>query len=137
MQDVPKHLFVTRPFGTWDWPLYYATAELAIMECLVELKTEVQFQQMDRWFESTSSLSPTKLQQLLLLCSNIKARRLLGWFASRHQHVWTTKLDWSTVGMGSGKRSIIKGVSFNTQWQITVPSKLENDNHDGSEQSLF
>ncbi len=135
LKKVPARFYTQKLYGTLDWGLRLAKPELAILECLVELKTEVEFQQMDRWFEALSNLSPESLQSLLLLCPNVKAKRLFGWFAERHQHAWFKHLDWSTISIGSGKRSVVSGGSLSKRWQITVPKKMEVA--DGSEQSLF
>ncbi len=132
---VGEVFFTHRKYGSLDWSLPFAQVELAVFECLHECVNEAQFQQMDRWFESLSSLSPTKLQHLLTLCPNVKTKRLFGWFTYRHNHAWAKHLDWDKVDIGKGKRSIIKGGSFDKRWQITVPRKMEVQ--DGSEQSVF
>ena len=137
LQSLPEELFQQQAFGQWDWLLSFACVELAVFEILVELKTESEFSQLDRWFESLSNLSPTKLQTLLVMCPNIKAKRLFGWFAERHNHAWYKKLDWSGIDLGSGKRALIAGGSFNKQWQITVPRMMEQEALDGSQQPLF
>lgn len=137
LKEIPEQFMTVRQYGQWDWPLRYATPELATMEYLVEVETEMDFHQMDRWFESLTILSPVKLQQLLTLCPSVKARRLFGWFAERHGHAWYNKLDWSQVNLGSGKRSVIAGGGYNSKWQITVPRMMESRGGYGSEQPLF
>lgn len=135
LAELNAQFFSRRSYGLHDWMIRFAQAELAVFEYLFECKTEIEFQQMDRWFESLSSLSPTKLQHLLTLCPNVKTKRLFGWFTYRHNHAWAKHLDWDKVDIGKGKRSIIKGGSFDKRWQITVPRKMEVQ--DGSEQSIF
>ena len=102
-------------------------AELALFEVLYALETETDFQQVDRAFESFSGLRPQLLQSLLLQCPSIKARRLFGWFAERHHHAWLDSIDWHSVDLGSGKRSLIKGGRYDSKWRITVPRNLENE----------
>lgn len=135
LKELPQEFFTYRQYGHWDWQLRLAQIELAVFECLFEMQSETDFQQMDRWFESLSSLSPVKLQKLLKLCPSVKTKRLFGWFAERHAHAWLKHLDWASVDLGRGKRSVVKGGSYNKQWQITVPRKMEVP--DGSEQSIF
>ncbi len=127
LKNMPEDCFIQRSFGQWDWQLNYATAELAVLEILMELQTETDFLQMDRWFQSLATLSPTRLLTLLKRCPSVKAKRLFGWFAERHQHAWFNKLDWRKVDLGSGKRSLIKGGRFNNRWQLTVPRGLEGE----------
>lgn len=137
LSQVPDFAFTYRSFGTWDWPLRYAVSELAILEYMMELETETDFLQMDRWFESLSSISPMKMQQVLAVCKNFKARRLFGWFSDKHQHAWAKEIDWKKIELGTGKRSIIKGGRYSAKWKITVPSQLESSGEHGSEQPLF
>jgi hypothetical protein len=137
LDTVPEECFIQRNFGQWDWPLCYAAAELAVLEILLSLQSETDFMQMDRWFESLTTLSPTRLQLLLTLCPNVKAKRLFGWFAERHGHAWFQKLDWSQVALGSGKRALVQSGRYNKRWKITVPHALENNNSDGSEHPVF
>lgn len=135
LKKVPARFYTQKPFGSLDWGLHLAKPELAILQCLVELKTEVEFQQLDRWFEALGNLSPESLRTLLLLCPNVKAKRLFGWFAERHHHAWFKHIDWTAINLGSGKRSVVSGGSLSKRWQITVPKIMEVP--DGSEQSIF
>lgn len=137
LKGMAEEFMAVRSYGQWDWPLRYASPELATLEYLVELETETDFHQMERWFESLITLSPVKLQQLLTQCPSVKARRLFGWFAQRHDHAWYPKLDWSRINLGSGKRSVIAGGSYNNHWQITVPRNMESRGGYESEQPLF
>lgn len=137
LQGMAQPFMTVRPYGQWDWPLHYASPELATLEYLAELESETDFHQMDRWFESLTTLRPVKLQQLLNLCASVKARRLFGWFAQRHGHAWFHKLEWSRINLGSGKRSVIAGGSYNSQWQITVPRSMEKGGTNASKHLLF
>ena len=137
LEHLPKGLIEQRYFGTWDWPLNYATAELAVVESLVNLNTVTDFLAMDRLFESMASLSPGKLQKTLQACGSVKANRLSGWFADRHNHAWSKKMVWNHLDMGSGKRSIVKGGCFDKKWQITIPKELADNSRNGSEQPIF
>ncbi len=48
----------TKPFGHWDWPLRYATPELALLELASEVKQNSGFEVLDSFFESATSLRP-------------------------------------------------------------------------------
>ena len=131
LDGLSQSVFFTRSFGTLGNEISYASAELALLEILLEAKNVADLVTIDRWLESMSSLSPSRLNELLLLCSSIKAKRLFGWFAERHGHAWANKISWVNVYLGKGKRSLIKGGCFNSKWKITVPQKLEDATRHG------
>ena len=124
---VQKDFLGVHSFGHWNWQIEYATAELAVLELLVGLESNTGFQRLDRVFESLTSLRPRRVQHLLQVCPSIKARRLFGWFAERHNHAWFKRVDWKQINLGSGKRSIVKGGRYNSRWKITVPRNLEEE----------
>ncbi len=127
----------TKPFGHWDWPLRYATPELALLELASEVKQNSDFEVLDKFFESATSLRPQLLMKLLKACHHVKAKRLFLWFAERHNFVWFKRLELEAVNLGSGKRAIVKGGVFNKKYQITVPRQMARENADGFEQSFL
>jgi hypothetical protein len=138
LKDLPKSLLTHVNFSQWDWSIDLAQPELAIVEHLVSIHSEEDFKQVDLIFENLATLSPQRLQATLEHCTHIKAKRLFGWFASRHAHAWENKIDWQSIHLGSGKRQIVKG-HYDKQWQITVPSDMTNNKEEenGSKQPLF
>ena len=139
LDSLPHELITHSQFGQWDWVVCIAYPELAILEYLVNLKTVDDFKQVDLLFENMATLSPTRVQLALTHCTNIKANRLFGWFATRHAYAWVKRIDWDSVNFGSGKRLIIKAGSYDKQWRITVPKEMTNnkEGNNGSEQPLF
>lgn len=133
LKHVQSDFLGVHSFGHWDWQMKYATAELALLELLVALESETNFQQLDRVFESLTSLRPKRVQHLLEVCPSIKARRLFGWFAERHDHAWFSKIDWKQINLGAGKRSVVRGGRYNSRWKITVPRNLEEEDVGGFE----
>ena len=45
--DLPEGVLTDKPFGHWDWMVPYATPELALLELLDSIKTEVDLQVAD------------------------------------------------------------------------------------------
>lgn len=130
--------YTTVPFGSWDWPLNYATRERALLEYLDSLPEGASFDMPDKYMESAVTLRPELLMALLQACKRIKTKRLFLWFAERYHHPWFERLDISTLDLGSGKRVIYKGGVLNTKYNITVPREYEKGGGtDGPEQSLF
>ena len=116
---------VVLPWGQWNWPLMVSSPERAILEFLDELPDNESFHQADMLMEGLSTLSPGRMQALLADCDNIKVKRLFLFFADRHQHAWLKRLDRKAIDLGSGKRVLAKGGSYDAKYMITVPGDLD------------
>ncbi len=127
LDKLPSDALTTRPFGHWDWPLNFATLELALFELLGDIQNESGFSLADKYFESSATLRPKLLNSLLKACRQIKTKRLFLWFSDRHSHVWRNKLNTDNVDLGSGKRMIVKGGSLDKTYSITVPRSMTGD----------
>ena len=130
---LPRTAVESKPFGAWDWPVPYATVELALVELLADVRTAGDFDFADKFFEGATVLRPVLIRELLLACSHVLAKRLFLWFAARHQHAWFNKLDTTGVDLGCGKRQVVKGGALDVRYQITVPREMTH----GREQSIF
>ncbi len=75
--------------------------------------------------EGLPTLSPSRLQALLVDCHNIKVKRLFFFFAERHGHAWLKRLDRKSIDLGRGKRSLVKGGRYDAKHRITVPENLD------------
>jgi Transcriptional regulator, AbiEi antitoxin, Type IV TA system/Transcriptional regulator, AbiEi antitoxin N-terminal domain len=116
---------MTMPWGSWHWPLTVSTPERAILEFLDELPDRESFHQADVLMEGLSTLSPVRLQALLVDCHNIKVKRLFFFFADRHAHAWLKRLNRGAIDLGRGKRSLVKGGRYDAKHMITVPEDLD------------
>jgi len=116
---------VTQPWGQWNWPLMLSGPERAFLELLNELPEHESFHQADVLMDGLSTLSPTRLQKLLVDCKSVKVKRLFFFFADRHRHAWLKRLDRDAVDLGKGKRMIVKGGRFDATHMITVPGSLD------------
>lgn len=137
--ELPAEAISTKPFGHWDWPIRYATPELALLELLAAVSSEADFYVVDKFFESAVTLRPSLVNKLLDVCTQVKAKRLFLWFAIRHSHAWLKQIDTSKVNLGSGKRVIVTGGTLDKQYQITVPREMQNkgDMENGTESNFF
>ncbi len=109
--------FVSLHQGCW----LLASPEQAYLELLTKVPSVVSFEQADNIMQSLVNLSPRRLDVLLHACKHVLAKRLFFFFADRYQHAWRNKLQPKSYDLGAGKRSVIKGGSFNKTYQITVP----------------
>jgi hypothetical protein len=114
-----------QPWGHWKWPLRVSTPERAILELLDEIPMRETFHQADVLMEGLRSLSPRRLQTLLLDCRSVKVKRLFFWFAERHRHAWLQKLERSAIDLGTGKRMLVRGGKLDPKYNITVPENLD------------
>lgn len=116
---------VATAWGPWNWPLVMSSPERAILEFLDELPDAESFHQADMLMKGLSTLSPNRLQPLLIDCCNVKVKRLFFYFADRHQHAWLKRLDRKAVDFGHGKRMLAKGGKLDHKYMITVPGDLD------------
>jgi len=119
--------FVRQPWGQWGWPLILSAPERAILELLDEVPQNETFHQADMLMEGLRTLSPKRLQRLLVECRNIKVKRLFLWFAERHRPSWLDALDRSGIDLGKGKRMLVKGGKLDRKFNITVPESFDGD----------
>jgi hypothetical protein len=122
--DTVQDSLVVQPWGQSNWPLTLSSPERAILELLDELPRHESFHQADVLMEGLANLSPRRLQRLLEDCSSVKVKRLFFFFADRHAHAWLKRLNKRVVGLGDGKRMLVKGGKFNKTYQITVPEEM-------------
>jgi hypothetical protein len=71
-----------------EWPLTLSAAERVILEMLGEVPQKETFHQADMLMEGLRTLSPKRLQRLLVECRSVKVKRLFLWFAERHNPAW-------------------------------------------------
>ena len=116
---------VTIPFGPWIWPLTLSSPERAILELLDELPDNESFHQIDMLMEGLATLSPARLQRLLVDCRNVKVKRLFFFFADRHRHAWLKRLNRKAIDLGRGKRNLVKGGRYHPEYMMTLPEDLD------------
>jgi len=122
--DVVRASFKRQTWGQWEWPLVISTPERAVLELLDEVPHRETFHQADVLFEGLRNLSPRRVQTLLVACRSVKVKRLFLWFAERHNHAWLKALNRKRIGLGSGKRMLVRGGKLDTRFNITVPESL-------------
>lgn len=119
--------YTRQKWGKWDWPLVMSSSERAVLELLDEVPERETFHQADMLFEGLRSLSPRKLQPLLLACRSVKVKRIFLWFSERHRPPWLDALDRSGIDLGKGKRMLVKGGKLDPKFNITVPESFDGD----------
>ncbi len=125
--SLPENSTTYKEVGHWDWNIEISTVELALFELLSQLKSEADFLEADKYFESATTLRPNLVNELLQTCTEIKTKRLFMWFADRHNHHWFKSINSDSINLGKGKRMIVKGGSLDTKYLITVPKEMTDD----------
>ncbi|WP_217351357.1 type IV toxin-antitoxin system AbiEi family antitoxin domain-containing protein [Aquisalimonas sp. 2447] len=112
------------PMNVWGWPLKVSSSERAILEALDELSSEASFENLDKIFESLTTLRPKLLMRLLTVCRSVRVRRLFFVFADRHQHAWRKYLDVNKIDFGSGPRALVESGKLHPTYRIYVPKRF-------------
>ena len=110
--------------NSWRWPIKASTPERAILEALDQLPKNASFENLDRIFESLTTLRPKLLMALLDLCRRVKVRRLFFVFADKHRHPWRRHLEVSKIDFGSGPRALVRDGELHPAYRIYVPKDL-------------
>jgi hypothetical protein len=116
---------VRQPWGQWEWPLMMSSPERAILELLNEVPQRETFHQADMLMEGLRTLSPKRLQKMLVECRSVKVKRLFLWFAERHNYPWLKQLHRAEIDLGTGKRMLQRGGKLDPRFNITVPENLD------------
>lgn len=115
------------PFGTWEWPIRYATAERAFLETVSTVSSTAEIRRVKLMMDGATNLRPALLQSVLQGCRQVKAKRLFLWLARDCGHGWYRHLDQNSIELGSGKRQIVKGGVLDDEYLITVPTKDDDE----------
>jgi hypothetical protein len=113
---------VSQPWEGWE--LILSCPERALLELLDELPNRETFHEVDMALEGLTSLSPRRLEILLLDCRSVKVKRLFFFLADRHQHGWFKHIKTGLIDLGKGKRMLVQGGKLDPRYQITVPEDL-------------
>ena len=130
---LPETAVRPKPFGAWDWPIPQSAPELAMMELLSQVREPADFSAADKFFEAAVNLRPDLLHALLRACTQVKTKRLFLWFKDRHDHAWRQALSTEGIGLGRGKRMLVKGGVYDATYGITVPREMTGED----KQSLY
>ena len=104
--------------------IWTSTQELAILEVLEAVPSQISFEHAAELFQGLVNLSPRRLQSLLERHKSVKTKRLFFFLARYNNHTWLKRLDEDKIDLGAGKRQIVKGGRFDTRYQITVPANF-------------
>jgi hypothetical protein len=99
-----------------------STPERAALEMLYHVPQEVGFSESMEVLGNLAALLVGLTQALLEGCSSIKVKRLFLYCAREAGHSWYPALDSSRIGLGAGKRELVKGGILDKEFLLTVPT---------------
>lgn len=99
----------------------------AIMECLNLAPEKQELMECFEIMEGLNNLQPKQVQTMLEQCHSVKVNRLFLYMAEKAGHSWFQYLDLKNVGLGKGKRSIVRNGVYVDKYKITVPRELEKN----------
>jgi hypothetical protein len=108
-------------WGPWDWVMWIATPERALLEAVALLPEVHDFARVDGMFARATGLDVAQLNALLGWSKHVQVNRLFLWFADRHAHGWNEHLHRDKFFLGRGKRQVVAGGKLDRRYQITVP----------------
>ena len=103
-----------------------SSPERAMLECLHLAPKKFDLIECFQVMEGLVNLRPKLVQELLMACTSIKAKRLFVYLAEKAGHPWLSLVDLSDVKFGSGDRSLAQGGVYVAKYKIVLPESLIN-----------
>lgn len=108
-------------FSEYDYQIKISSPERAILEMLYLVPNEIGFDETQKIMENLINLQPEIVEKLLTRCNSIKVKRMFLFMAEKNNHSWLTKINYSGIKLGKGKRMIVKEGKLDKKYNITVP----------------
>lgn len=108
-----------------DFAVRISAPERAMLEMLHLVPRKVGFDEARLVMGNLVTLRPDVVQGLLEACRSVKVKRLFLYMAESQEHTWLSKLDFSKVDLGKGKRMIVSNGRYDPKYRITVPVDRE------------
>jgi hypothetical protein len=98
--------------------------ERAMLECLYLSPDELDLVECFHVMEGLANLRPKLVQELLQVCSSVKAKRLFLYLAEKAKHQWRSMIDTKRMDLGKGHRRLVEDGTYVAKYQLTVPTGL-------------
>ncbi|MEN8230725.1 MAG: type IV toxin-antitoxin system AbiEi family antitoxin [Bacteroidota bacterium] len=110
--------------GYKDFKYKISDPTRAMLECLYLVPNKQSLVECYEIMEGLNNLRPSHVQALLEQCSSVKVKRLFLYLAGKSGHAWLKHIQSDKIGLGKGKRGIVKGGVYDPEFQITVDKEL-------------
>ena len=96
----------------------------AMMECLSLCPNHFPLTEAYELMEGLVTLRPAQAQMLLEQCKSVKVKRLFLYLAERVDHRWLKYIDFQSIDLGSGVRSLVNEGSYIPKYKLVLPKEL-------------
>jgi hypothetical protein len=110
-------------FSCGNFSITISALERAMMEFLYLVPKVHSTDHARKIMESLTTLRPLLVQELLENCKSVKVKRLFLALAEESDHRWLVQIDKEKLDLGSGKRTIDPGGTYNSTYQITIAAR--------------
>ena len=110
-------------FSCGDFSITISALERAMMEFLYLVPKVHSTDHARKIMGSLTTLRPRVVQELLENCNSVKIKRLFLALAEEIDHRWLVQIDKERLDLGSGKRTIDPGGTYNSTYQITIAAR--------------
>ncbi len=108
-------------YNAGNYEIKISSSERAALEFCFDVPVRESFDELDQIMSGLTTLRPRIVQELLVKCGSVKAKRLFMYLAEKHNHTWVGKLDHKMVDFGRGKRSLCNKGHYDSKYKIVVP----------------
>lgn len=123
----PKKEFYSKVKVNGNFLVTCSCVELAILEYIEGVKDESSFTLAYELMEGMVDVRSKIIQNLLEGCSSIKTKRIFLFLAESLNLPFFSKLNFSKIILGTGKRLIIKKGIYDAKYAITVPKYFKKE----------
>lgn len=107
----------------WHWSTRVSSRERALLEILVNLCSDADFDYVDMAFMRTYPLRAHLMMEVLAACQSMTAQRLFFVFADRHQHTYLKDMDRSAIDFGASLQASVRGGEVHPKYNVHVPKR--------------
>ena len=112
-----------------------SSPERAILETLSFVPSKITLLHAEELMEGLDRLRVDKVQELLNNCLSVKVKRLFLYLAEKCNLAFFDDLNLETIDLGSGKRVIGTGGTYNAKWLLSLPETNNiNDQLEGDDE---
>ena len=96
----------------------------AVFEVLTFVPDRLGVEEAGQLVRGLTASNPRKVSELLRACKSIKAKRLFLALADAAGHAWMRHLDLTSVDLGRGPRTLVRGGKLHKKYKITLPESF-------------
>lgn len=112
----------TKKVGGFE--LRVSSPERAMLEVLYDVPKSISVGDAMAMMTGLTTARPATVQNLLVACRSVKAKRLFLLMAEETSHSWVSRLHVDELDLGRGKRALGGGGHYYPRYEISLPEPL-------------